>query len=49
MGGRKEEGLGTKSYSCLEEPLLGGAIRPTTFFVTNQAEEEKLEGEARLW
>lgn len=40
-GGRKK-GWGKERF-MLRQPFLGGAIRPTTFFGTNQAEEEKLE------
>lgn len=43
-GGRR--GVGGKELFMLKQPFLRGAIRPTTFFGTNQAEEEKLEGEA---
>lgn len=39
---------GGKELFMLRQPFLRGAIRPTTFFGTNQAEEEKLEGEASL-
>lgn len=42
----KEEGLREKELLMLKQPFLRGAVRPTTFFGTNQAEEEKLEGEA---
>lgn len=42
----KEGGLGANS--CLDNLSSEEQIRPTTFFGTNQAEEEKLEGEASL-
>lgn len=42
----KEGGLGANS--CLDNLSSKEQIRPTTFFGTNQAEEEKLEGEASL-
>lgn len=46
MGGRKK-GWG-KELFMLRQPFLRGAVRPSAFFGTNQAEEEKLEREASL-
>jgi len=48
MGQEEGRRAGGKERFMLRPPFLGGAIRPTTFFGTNQAEEEKLEGEASL-
>lgn len=45
--GRGEEG-GLRADSCLDNLSSEEQIRPTAFFGTNQAEEEKLEGEASL-
>lgn len=45
QGGR---GGGLGANSCLDNLSSKEQIRPTTFFGTNQAEEEKLEGEASL-
>lgn len=46
MGQGEGRGVGGKELFMLKQPFLRGAVRPTTFFGTNQAEEEKLEGEA---
>lgn len=48
MGQGEGRRAGGKELFMLRQPFLGGAIKPTTFFGTNQAEEEKLEGEASL-
>lgn len=50
MGQGEGRRAGGKELFMLRQPFLGGAIRPTTtFFGTNQAEEEKLEGEVGFW
>lgn len=48
MGQGEGRRTGGKELFMLRQPFLGRAIKPTTFFGTNQAEEEKLEGEASL-
>lgn len=48
MGQGEGRRAGGKELFMLRQPFQRGAIRPTTFFGTNQAEEEKLEGEASL-